>query len=138
MACDRVSAEVATEEGDDNAEVKEDDDVETDVVEGADSPLVDEAGPCGSNEAEMLLSTLRDMFEDKPSRKQTKNKEKPSGVDENGEKRRRKAKKMAKRTQNEGKLNAPMNHMIDVTVASYWECACQRPLTSGTLGAVSY
>ena len=72
MACDRVSAEMATEEGDDNAEVKEDDDVETDVVEGADSPLVDEAGPCGSNEAEMLLSILRDMFEDKPSRKQTK------------------------------------------------------------------
>ena len=37
---------------------------------------------------------------------------------------------MADRTQNEGKLNAPMNHMIDVT--SYWACACQRPLTPGT------
>ena len=49
---------MATEEGDDNTEVKEDDDVETDVVEGADSPLVDEVGPCGSNEAEMLLSVV--------------------------------------------------------------------------------
>ena len=58
MGCDRVSAEMATEEGDDNTEVKEDDDVETDVIEGADSPLVDEAGPCGSNEAEMLLSVV--------------------------------------------------------------------------------
>ena len=42
----------------------------------------------------------------------------------------REGKKMADRTQHEGKLNAPMNHMIDV--ASYWACACQRPLTSGT------
>ena len=58
MGCDRVSAEMATEEGDDNTEVKEDDDMETDVVEGADSPLVDEVGPCGSNEAEMLLSVV--------------------------------------------------------------------------------
>ena len=66
MACDRLSAEMETEEGDDNAEVKEDDDVETDVVEGADSLLVDEAGLGGSNEAEMLLSILRDVFEDKP------------------------------------------------------------------------
>ena len=46
MACDRVSAEMATEEGD---EVKEDKEVEANVVEGADSPLdVDEAVPCGS------------------------------------------------------------------------------------------
>ena len=37
---------------------------------------------------------------------------------------------MTDRTQNEGKLNAPMNHMINVT--SYWACACQRPLTPGT------
>ena len=37
---------------------------------------------------------------------------------------------MTDRTQNEGKLKAPMNHMIDVT--SYWACACQRPLTPGT------
>ena len=39
-------------------------------------------------------------------------------------------KKMAERTQHDGKLNMPMNHRIDV--ASYWACACQRPLTSGT------
>ena len=58
MACDRFSADMATKEGDDNTEVKEDDDVETDLVEGAASPLVDEAGPCGSNEAEMLLSVV--------------------------------------------------------------------------------
>ena len=78
MACDRLSAEMATEEVDDNAEVKEDHDVETDVVEGADSLLVDEAGPCGSNEAGMLLSILRDLFEDKPSRKQTEKQRKTS------------------------------------------------------------
>ena len=78
MACDRLSAEMATEEVDDNAEVKEDHDVETDVVEGADSLLVDEAGPCGSNEAGMLLSILRDMFEDKPSRKKTEKQRKTS------------------------------------------------------------
>ena len=71
-ACDRRSAKMATEEGD------EDHDVETDVVEGADSLLVDEAGPCGSNEAGMLLSILRDMFEDKPSRKQTEKQRKTS------------------------------------------------------------
>ena len=46
MVCDRVSAEMATEEGD---EVNEDEEVEANVVEGADSPLdVDEAVPCGS------------------------------------------------------------------------------------------
>ena len=78
MACDRLSAEMATEEGDDNAEVKEDHDVETDVVEGANSLLVDDAGPCGSNEAGMLLSILRDMFEDKPLRKQTEKQRKTS------------------------------------------------------------
>ena len=71
-ACDRRSAEMATEEGD------EDRDVETDVVEGADSLLVDEAGPCVSNEAGMLLSILRDMFEDKPSRKKTEKQRKTS------------------------------------------------------------
>ena len=38
-------------------------------------------------------------------------------------------KKMAEKIQHEEKLNAPMNHMIDV--ASYWACAPQRPLTSG-------
>ena len=78
MACDRLSAKMATEEGDDNAEVKEDHGVETDVVEGADSLLVDEAGPGGSNEAGMLLSILRDMFEDKPSRKKTEKQRKTS------------------------------------------------------------
>ena len=36
-------------------------------------------------------------------------------------------KKMAEKIQHEEKLNAPMNHMIDV--ASYWACACQRLLT---------
>ena len=46
MACNRVSAEMATEEGD---EVKEDEEVEANVVEGADSPLdIDEAVPRGS------------------------------------------------------------------------------------------
>ena len=46
MACNRVSAEMATEEGD---KVKEDEEVEANVVEGADSPLdIDEAVLCGS------------------------------------------------------------------------------------------
>ena len=46
MACDGISAEMVTEEGD---EVKEDEEVEANVVEGADSPLdVDEAVLCGS------------------------------------------------------------------------------------------
>ena len=145
MACDRLSAEMATEEGDDNAQVKEDHDVETDVVEGADSLLVDEAGPCGSNEAGMLLSILRDMFEDKPSRKQTEKqrktsrsrrerRQKPLLEKKNAEEKRRKWLKEPSTKEN---MNAPMNHMIDVTVASYWECACQRPLTSGSLGALS-
>ena len=44
--------------------------------------------------------------------------------------RGRRGENMTDRTQNEGKLNAPMNHMIDVT--SYWACACQRPLTPCT------
>ena len=37
---------------------------------------------------------------------------------------------MADTTQHEEKLNAPMNHMIDV--ASFWACICQRLLASGT------
>ena len=37
---------------------------------------------------------------------------------------------MVDRTKHKGKLNAPMNHVIDV--ASYWAYTCQRPLTSGT------
>lgn len=44
-----VSTGMATEEGKYNAEVKEDRDVETDVVEGAVSPLIDNVGPCRSN-----------------------------------------------------------------------------------------
>ena len=78
MACDRVSIGIATEEGKYNAEVKEDKDVETGVVEGADSPLIDKVGPCGPNESEMLLSILQGMFEDKPSRKQTEKEGKTS------------------------------------------------------------
>ena len=39
-------------------------------------------------------------------------------------------KKWLKEPNTKEKLKAPMNHMIDV--ASYWVCACQRPLTSGT------
>ena len=66
MACDRVSTEMRTEEGNDNAEAKDDNNMETDVVAGADSPLVDEVGLCGSNKAEILLRVLWGMFEDKP------------------------------------------------------------------------
>ena len=62
---------MATKEGDNNAEVKEDDYVATDLLEGASSPLVEEAGPYGSNEAKTLRSVLRGMFEDKLLRKQT-------------------------------------------------------------------
>ena len=61
-----------TEEGE---EVKKDEEVEFDVVEGADSPFVDDVGPCGSNEAAMLFSVLRGMWT-KPSTKQTKKKNK--------------------------------------------------------------
>ena len=106
---------MATEEGDDNTEVKEDDDVETDVVEGADSPLVDEVGPCGSNEAEMLLSVVwRQIFEETDTKTSKKEKNRSQ---------RRKTKKMAERNQHEGKLNAPMSHLI--AVASYWTFTCQ-------------
>ena len=52
-----------TEEGD---EVKEDKEVEFDVVEGADSSLGDDAGPDGPSEAEMLFSVLQGMWT-KPS-----------------------------------------------------------------------
>ena len=58
MACDRVSTEMQTEKGNDNAEAKDDNNMETDVVAGADSPLVDEVGLCGSNKAEILLRVL--------------------------------------------------------------------------------
>ena len=56
--------------------------MEADVVEGADSPLVDGAGPCGSKEAETLFIVLRGMLEEETDKKKTK---KNSGVDENGE-----------------------------------------------------
>ena len=98
MACDRVSAEMATEEGD---EVKVDEEVEDDVVNGADSPLVDGAGPCGSNEAEMLFNVLRDMFEEETDRKQRKtlrSRREWRKPDRREEKRRRNAKEMADRT----------------------------------------
>ena len=67
MACDRAFAEMETEEGD---EVKEDEEVEFDVVEGADSPLVYNVGPCGSNKGAMLFIVLRGMWT-KPSKKRT-------------------------------------------------------------------
>ena len=46
--------------------------------------------------------------------------------------RRGEREKIADKTQHKGKLNVPMNHLVDV--ASYWACACacQRQLTSGT------
>ena len=82
MAFDRPSAEMETEEGD---EVKEDEEVEFDVVEGADSPLVDDVVPCGSNEAAVLFIVLRGMWT-KPSKKRTeKTKKKLREVDENRE-----------------------------------------------------
>ena len=56
--------------------------MEADVVEGADSPLVDGAGPCGSKETETLFIVLRGMLEEETDKKKTK---KNSGVDENGE-----------------------------------------------------
>ena len=65
--------------------VKEDEEVEFDVVEGADSSLGDDAGPDGSSEAEMLFTVLRGMWT-KPSKKQTeKNKEKVREIDDNGD-----------------------------------------------------
>ena len=69
-----VSAEIETKEGD---EVKEDEEVEFDVVEGADSSLGDDAGPDGSSEAEMLFTVLRGMWT-KPSKKQTEKTKKSS------------------------------------------------------------
>ena len=90
-----------TEDGD---EVKEDEEVEFDVVEGADSSLGDDAGPDGSSEAEMLFSVLRGMWT-KPSKKQTeKNKEnfaESTTTEKNLSQKRKmpkKTKKMAGRT----------------------------------------
>ena len=67
MAWVRVSAEIETEEGD---EVKEDEEVEFDVVDEADSTLEDDAGPDGSSEADKLFTVLRGMWT-QPSKKQT-------------------------------------------------------------------
>ena len=75
--------------------------MEADVVEGADSPLVDGAGPCGSKEAETLFIVLRGMLEEETDKK--KNEEKQWSrrewrrSDRREGKRRRKAKKMADR-----------------------------------------
>ena len=74
MARVRVSAEIETEEGD---EVKEDEEVEFDVVDGADSSLGDDAGPDGSSEADMLFTVLRGMWT-QPSKKQTEKKQRKS------------------------------------------------------------
>ena len=75
--------------------------MEADVVEGADSPLVDGAGPCGSKETETLFIVLRGMLEEETDKK--KNEEKQWSrrewrrSDSREGKRRRKAKKMADR-----------------------------------------
>lgn len=108
--------------------------METYVVEGADSPFVDEVGPCGSNEAKVLLSVLQGMYKDKPLRKETqRNFQESTKMEKNcsqRRKRRRKIKNMAERrswaerTQHEGKLNAPVNDMVNV--ASHWACACEK------------
>ena len=70
--------------------------MEADVVEGADSPLVDGAGPCGSKEAETLFILLRGMLEEETDKKKKKNLE-WRRTDRREGKRRRKAKKMADR-----------------------------------------
>ena len=64
-----VSAEMVTEKDD---EVKEDEEVEADVVKGADSPIIDEARLCGSNKAKMLFSVLRGLFEEETDRETEK------------------------------------------------------------------
>ena len=106
MAWVRVSAETKTEEG---YKVKEDEEVEFDVVEGADSSLGDDAGPDGSSEAEMLFTVLRGMWT-KPSKKQTEKTKKSSRnrrqrwrTARREDKHRGKTKKMADRTQHKGK-----------------------------------
>ena len=108
--------------------------METYVVEEADSPFVDKVGPCGSNEAKMPLSVLQGMYKDKPLRKQTqKNFEESTKMEKNYSQRRKRQRKMnktaertswAERTEHEGKLNAPVNHMVNV--ASHWACTCQK------------
>ena len=74
MAWVKVSAEIETEEGD---EVKENEEVEFEVVDGADSSLEDDAGPDGSSEADKLFTVLRGMWT-QPSKKQTEKQRKSS------------------------------------------------------------
>ena len=112
--------------------------MKADVVEGADSPLVDGAGPCGSKEAETLFIVLRGMLEEETQKKTKKN----GRVDENGEEpivekenAEEKLRQWLTETCTREKLNVSMNHMIEV--ASYWACADQRPLTSDTKGVLS-
>ena len=75
------------------------------VVEGADSSLGDD----GSSEAEMLFTLLQGMWT-KPSKKLTEKTTKDLKIDDNGEEllaekknSEEKTKKMADRTQHEGK-----------------------------------
>ena len=103
-----VSAEIVTEEGD---EVKDDEEVEVDVVERAESSLGDDARPDESSKAKMLFTMLRGMWT-KPSKKRTekttaKISKSPTTVMYCSQ-RRKAPKKMADRTQHEGKkLSVP-------------------------------
>lgn len=79
------------------------------MVERADSSFGDDAGLDGSSEAEMLFTVLRGMWT-KRSKKQTKQTMEDRESDDNGDellaekkKHRGKPKKMADRTQHEGK-----------------------------------
>ena len=83
MACDRVSAEVETEEGD---KVKEDEEVEFDVVEGT----VRVQQSC---DAVQRIARHVDQTSEETDRKKTK-KKKLCGVNENAER----MKKIADRT----------------------------------------
>ena len=99
MACDRVSAEMETEEGD---EVKEDEKVEVDVVEGADSPIVHRAGPCtGPTKPRSCSLHCEACLKRKQTEKQRKtswSRREWRRTDRKKWKRQRKAKKMADRT----------------------------------------
>ena len=52
------------------------------------------------------------------------NNNKNNAEGEEGRKKMAERTSLAEKTQHGGKLNAPMNHMIDV--ASYWACGCQK------------
>ena len=101
MARVRVSAEIETEDGD---EVKEDEEVEFEVVEGADSSLGDDAGPDGSSEAEMLFTVLRGMWT-KPSKKRTEKTRKVREIDDNGDEPRAEKKKHRGKNEENGRQN---------------------------------